>query len=197
VLTIVDLGPAAQRLAALVAAVPEEQLGAPTPCPDYALGDLLDHVSGLALAFRAAATRRPMEAAAGPSGDAARLGDDWRARIPLALDLLAEAWADPAAWTGTTEAGGVEMSGPVAGLVALDELVVHGWDVARACGRPYDVDDASLEAVHAFVASFAEPGQESSSEDLFGPAVPVPADAPLLHRVLGLTGRDPGWRPPS
>ena len=28
---------------------------------------------------------------------------------------------------------------------------------------------------------------------VYGPEVPVPADAPTLDRVLGLTGRDPAW----
>jgi hypothetical protein len=43
----VDLGPAASRLGALVAAVPDDALTNPTPCPDYALADLLDHVATL------------------------------------------------------------------------------------------------------------------------------------------------------
>jgi hypothetical protein len=30
---------------------------------------------------------------------------------------------------------------------------------------------------------------------VFGPVVPVPDDAPLLDRVIGLSGRDPGWKP--
>jgi uncharacterized protein (TIGR03086 family) len=81
----------------------------------------------------------------------------------------------------------------VAGLVALDELVVHGWDIARATGQPYDCDPASLEAVHGFVLQFSEPGLEAEREGLFGPVVDVPADAPLLDRVIGLTGRDPAW----
>jgi uncharacterized protein (TIGR03086 family) len=81
----------------------------------------------------------------------------------------------------------------VAGLVALDELVLHGWDVARASGQPYEVDPASLGAVHGFVAQFSGPGQEESRAGLFGPVVPVPDDAPLLDRVLGMAGRDPSW----
>ena len=56
-MTRVDLVPAARRLAVLVRAVPDERLANPTPCPAYTLGDLLDHVGGLAIAFTAAATK--------------------------------------------------------------------------------------------------------------------------------------------
>src|SRR5215471_14496780 len=54
----IDLGPPARRLAGLVARIPDEDLTLPTPCPAYALGDLTEHVGGLAIAFAAAASRR-------------------------------------------------------------------------------------------------------------------------------------------
>ena len=92
-----------------------------------------------------------------------------------------------------TQAGGIELPGEQAGIVALDELVLHGWDVARASGQPYEPDPALLEIVHDFVAQFSGPGMDEQREGLFGPEVEVPADAPLLDRVLGLAGRDPGW----
>ncbi len=193
----IDLAPAAARLADIVKNVPEDRLGGPTPCPAYTLGDLLDHVGGFAFAFTAAATKTGGDtdagAAQGPSGDASRLGDDWRTRIPRDLLALADAWRDPKAWTGMTQAGGIDLPGEVAGLVALDELVIHGWDVARASGQSFDCEPELLEALHGFVAQFDDPAQESESEGLFGPAVPVPDTAPLLDRVLGLTGRDPAW----
>ena len=132
--------------------------GSPTPCPAYTLGDLLDHVGGLSFAFTAAATKDVAEVGdQGPSADASRLGDDWRTRIPADLAALADAWRDPEAWTGMTKAGGVDLPGEVAGLVALNEVVIHGWDVARASGQPYQPDDAALEACHAFVSQFAAP----------------------------------------
>jgi uncharacterized protein (TIGR03086 family) len=192
----VDLEPAARRLADLVGGVPDELLDASTPCPAYTLGDLLDHIGGAALAFTGAAVKDLGDATSqGPSGDASRLSDDWRTRIPRDLGALADAWRDPAAWTGMTKAGGVELPGEVAGLVALDELVIHGWDVARATGQAYDCDAPSLEAVQSFVSQFSEPGQEEMRAGLFGPVVEVPEDAPLLDRVIGLTGRDPAWSP--
>jgi uncharacterized protein (TIGR03086 family) len=195
-MSLVDLEPAARRLGDLVGDIPDELLDAPTPCPAYTLGDLVDHVGGAALAFTGAATKDRGDATSqGPSGDASRLSDDWRTRIPRDLAALADAWRDPDAWTGMTKAGGVELPGEVAGLVALDELVVHGWDVARAMGQSYDCDAPSLEAVHAFVSQFSEPGQEEARAGLFGPVVDVPEDAPLVDRLIGLTGRDPAWSP--
>ncbi|MGH9138046.1 MAG: TIGR03086 family metal-binding protein [Acidimicrobiales bacterium] len=194
--TLPDLEPAARGLADLVRGVRDDQLGGPTPCPEYTLGDLVDHVDGLSLAFAAAATKDTGEIGSQrPTPDASRLGDDWRDRIPRELAALAEAWRDPGAWTGMTKAGGVDLPGEVAGLIALDELVIHAWDLAKASGQPYDYDPASLAAVHGFVTQFSGPGQEAAREGLFGPVVAVPDDAPLLDRVIGLTGRDPAWSP--
>jgi uncharacterized protein (TIGR03086 family) len=196
VTTILDLEPTTRRLAEVVSGVPDHMLGGPTPCADYRLGDLLDHVRTFAIAFTAAATKDTAEMGSQrPRGDASQLGDDWRTRIPRDLAALAEAWRDPKAWQGMTKAGGIDLPGEVAGLVVLDELVIHGWDVARASRQPYDPDPASLEAVHDFVAPFARPGMEEQRAHLYGPVVDVPEDAPLLDRVLGLTGRDPAWSP--
>ena len=196
-MTPMDIEPATRRMAELIAAVPDELLDGPTPCPDYSLGDLVEHVGGLALAFTCAATKDTSETGSeAPAGNASRLADDWRARIPESLAALGEAWRDPAAWTGMTRAGGVDLPGEAAGLVALDELVIHGWDVARASGQPYTPDEGLLQVVHGFVAQFSGPGQEAQREGLFGPEVAVPEDAPLLDRVIGMAGRDPGWSQP-
>lgn len=186
-----DLAPAVRRMARLVRGVPDGALDRPTPCERYRVGDLLEHIGGAALAFRAAAVKQPLPGA--PSGDAARLPPDWRTGIPADLDALAEAWADPTAWTGQTAAGGVDLPGEVAGVVALDELVIHGWDLAVATGQPAGYDGPGLDAVHGMVQHFRSAGVEG----LFGPAVDVPDDAPQLDRILGLAGRDPGWAPPA
>jgi uncharacterized protein (TIGR03086 family) len=190
---MIDLGSAATEMARLVDNVGDDMLDRPTPCPDYTLGDLLEHVGGLALAFTGAAKKDTGESGAqGPAGDASRLGTDWRTRIRRDLDALAAAWRDPEAWTGMTRAGGVDLPGEIAGLVALDELVIHGWDVARASGQSFAVEPPVLEAVYAFVQPIAD-GPPEEREGLFGPPVAVSDDAPLLDRVIGCTGRDPSW----
>lgn len=196
-MSTVDLEPAARRMVALIGGVSDEMLDRPTPCPDYRLGDLVEHVGGLAMAFTMAATKDQGDAGPqGPSGDASRLAADWRTTIPRDVVALAEAWREPDAWTGMTRAGGLDLPGEVAGVVALDELVIHGWDVARASGQPYECDDQTLAVVHDFVAPFSLPGHEAEREGLFGPVVDVPEGAPLLDRVLGMTGRDPARTAP-
>jgi uncharacterized protein (TIGR03086 family) len=190
-----DFGPATQRMAQLIAAVPADRLDARTPCDDYSLGDLIDHVGGLTVAFTRAATKDLGEAGSPPLGDASRLGDDWKARITADLDRLAEAWRGPDAWTGMTRAGGIDMPGDVAAFVAIDELLVHGWDVAKASGQPFDADADSITAALSFVEQFSGPDDAESRGDAFGPVIHVPDDAPRLDRLIGLTGRDPGWSP--
>jgi uncharacterized protein (TIGR03086 family) len=84
------------------------------------------------------------------------------------------------------------MPAPDMAVVALDELVVHGWDLAVATGQSYAPDDASVRASLQFAESV--PDVPEARLGLYGPRVPVPGDAPLLHRLLGATGRDPTWR---
>jgi uncharacterized protein (TIGR03086 family) len=193
-MSTVDLGPAAERLSDLLAGIDDSQLAAPTPCPKYTLGDLIEHVGGLAQAFTAAAGKNlgPMTTQA-PRGDSSRLPTDWRTRIPLDLKACAEAWRDSAAWTGMTRAGGVDLPGEICGLVALDEITIHGWDVAVSSGQPFAADQQTLAAVQGFLAGFSVPGTEDQRGDIFGPVVEVEDDAPLQDRVIGLAGRHPGW----
>ncbi|MEJ8277627.1 TIGR03086 family metal-binding protein [Pseudonocardia spirodelae] len=188
---VLDLAPTARAVADVVTAVGEDQLGLPTPCADMTVAALLDHLHGLAWAFTHAARKSPEAAGTAPHADAAHLVADWRSAVPARLDELAEAWRDPAAWEGVTAAGGVEMPGEVGGVIALDELVLHGWDLAVATGRPFAPDDDAVAAVLEFTTAMSVPGEEASREGLFGPVVPVPADAPAFDRALGNSGRDP------
>ena len=187
----IDFGSATRALAQVVAGVRDDQLGAPTPCPAYTVADLLDHIAGLTIGFTMAA--RKQATGSGPSADGSRLPDGWRRRITDDLAELAAAWREPAAYTGTTMAGPVEMPGHVVALVALDEIVVHGWDVARATGQPYPADPAAIAACQAWVEGFTVP--DGARGGPFGPPVTVPAGAPALDQLVGLTGRDPGWMP--
>jgi len=127
----------------------------------------------------------------GCRGNAARPYAHRRTReLGTVLDLEPPAWQAPQAWEGLTKVGGGTMPATIAGRAGLNELVIHGWDLARATGQPYNVDEASAQASAEFLSHVsAEPGQPGP----FGPAVEVPSDASVLDRAVGLSGRDPDW----
>ncbi|MFJ4270607.1 TIGR03086 family metal-binding protein [Streptomyces coelicoflavus] len=187
-----DLGPQARILARLADGVRDDRLADPTPCPDLAVRNLLGHLTGLAVAFRDAA-RKDLGPTTDTSPEASvpDIGPGWREELAKVLAELADAWREPGAWTGMTRAGGIDLPGEVAGAVVADELVIHGWDLARATGQEYAPDAAALRAAYGLLAGAAE--ESDRDQGMFGPVVAVPADAPLLERAVGLSGRDPGW----
>lgn len=192
--TTPDLRPAARIMAELAEPITDDMLERPTPCSEYRLGDILDHCVGLTHAFTAAARK---QAVAGldrppPPGRLENLAPDWRTRLPRQLESLAEAWRNPSATEGMAQVGGVTMPAAVMQLVALDEVFVHGWDIAASTGQSFQPDEHSLDTVHGFLTqSVADsPG---GTPGLFGPVVTVPREAPLLERTIALTGRDPAF----
>lgn len=192
-----SLYPATSALAKLVRGVRDEQLGDPTPCGELTVGDLLDHVKSFSYAFAAAALKeRSEDGNAAPEPDAARLGTDWRERLPARLERLAAAWDAAEAWSGETVVGGGRMPAQVAGAAAADELIVHGWEVAVATGQPYPGDDPAMaramQTAYAWVESVVAQNPDGTP-GLFGPPLRVAADAPALDRLLALCGRDPRW----
>jgi uncharacterized protein (TIGR03086 family) len=189
--TTPDLAPAAAEVARVVAGVRDDQLTDPTPCTGTSVAAMLDHFVGLTLGMRMAAEKKPMQGA--PKADADTLPDDWRTRLPAQLDALVAAWREPGAWDGETEAGGVRMPASAMGVVALNEVLVHGWDLAVATGQAYRADPASTEACLELARQFA--AVPEMRDQIYGPVVPVPDGAPAMDRLLGLTGRDPAWAP--
>ncbi len=68
------------------------------------------------------------------------------------------------------------------------DLLVHGWDIARATGQDETLPDAEVARVYADVV---ELGDSLRAEGVCGPAVEVPADAPAQDRLLAFLGRTP------
>ncbi|WP_280468649.1 TIGR03086 family metal-binding protein [Nocardia cyriacigeorgica] len=185
-----DFAPAATALGTVVAGITDDRLGAPTPCDDTTVRDLLAHVVDLTEAFRQAATKEAVGGSVAPTtGPENPLVPDWRTRIPRQLDALVAAWREDSAWDGDTEAGGVSMPAAIMARVALDELVIHAWDLARATGQEVTVAEADLELLLEFLRDTPAEG----TPGLFGPVVPVADDAPKVDRLLALTGRAADW----
>jgi uncharacterized protein (TIGR03086 family) len=185
-----EIATAADRMADVVAAVDMADLDRPTPCAEYDVAALLDHVDGFVVAFTAAATKTqdPDDGPPGP-GTAANLRADWKTALPAGLTALVAAWRPDDAYTGTVRAGGFEMPAASVAVVAIEELVVHGWDLARAVGRPYGATSAELAALDDFFGQFG-PEQRGSA---YGPERSVDAGASPLDHAIARSGRDPRW----
>lgn len=179
-----DLGPATEQMRRLVSGVADEQLGHPTPCPAWTVADLLAHIHQFATVFTQNAQKQQVRP---PSG----LTDHWRVALPEQLGELCSAWRDESAWQGRVSAGGIEMASADNAVVALEELTVHGWDLARATGADFTVDRTSLDQVDVFFDLF---GSQPAGEGPFGAPFTAPEGASRLERTIARTGRDPSWK---
>jgi uncharacterized protein (TIGR03086 family) len=74
------------------------------------------------------------------------------------------------------------------------DVFMHSWDLARASDQDFVLDEVFaaelLEGVRPVEQLMRDSGQ-------YGPAVPVPNDAPVTDQLIGFIGRDPAWRPIS
>ncbi len=194
---MIDLQRATDQVAAVAAGVSDDQLDDPTPCTDTPVRVMVNHLLGLTVAFRDAAGKIEGPTTSTPPGPVTDLlPDNWREVLRTQLDEVAQVWRDPQAWEGMTMAGGVRFPAEAAGLVTLNEVQTHGWDLARATGQSYEVEDDLAEAVLPIVMPTGdEEADAAAREGMFAPPVPVPDDAPLFDRVLGFAGRDPAWTP--
>jgi uncharacterized protein (TIGR03086 family) len=171
------VGLAVPPTVAVVNAIEPDQFDAPTPCREWTVRQLLDHLEEWAPALAAAG--RQLAVSPGPDGLEARYDD------------LIAAWSEPSAWQGTTRLGGPrELPAAMIGGMVLGEVVIHGWDLAVATGQAVGWDEGLLDFVHREIVATAEFGRGMG---VYGPPVPVPETAPPLARALGLTGRDPAW----
>jgi uncharacterized protein (TIGR03086 family) len=185
---------AAELATGVLTELRSDQLTAPTPCTEYDVRALLDHLAWAAVLSQRAATKTPLERDWSSLTPAPFLDglpvEQWAAAIPAELDAAADAWADPAAWEGDTLVGTTTMPASVVGPMMLAEFVLHSWDLARATGLPYEVPVALGEATLTAVEPLAQMGRDGG---WYGPEIAVPSGASAFERALGLAGRDPAW----
>ena len=180
---------AAETARAVNGAAETAALDQPTPCADWDLRTLLNHTI---LWTSYSAERR----AHGESVAEELMTRDFTADPGFARDYQAQveravrAWSDPKAWAGDRSVMGSATPAADIAAMLIMEMVLHGWDIARATGQEYRADDALAEAVLETVRSQAELFRQYQG---FAEAIPVPDGATALDRALSLSGRDPDW----
>jgi uncharacterized protein (TIGR03086 family) len=166
-----------------VSGISSAQLSGPTPCTEYNIGELIDHVDLVAQGATALALGSAL-----PNTGYSHLKPEWQNTVIQHVQALGVAWDDPAAWEGIGNVPGSDLSNTTWGQITLTELVVHGWDIAAATGQPFDLPEQTLQSCFRHVAVFVP---NAPLPDLWGPPVEAPPAASLLDRIVAITGRVP------
>ena len=167
------------QFAARIAAVSGDQWDNPSPCAEWTARDVVKHVVDSQAMFLGLVDRK-----LGPVPDVAEdpAGAWDAARAVIQSDL------DDPARAGTEFDG---MSGRQTFEQAIDrliylDLVVHGWDLARATGQDERIEAEDAQRVLSIAKTF---GDALRGPGVCGPAIEVPADADDQTRTLAYLGR--------
>jgi uncharacterized protein (TIGR03086 family) len=175
----------------VIAQVPRERLGDPTPCSPWTVRDLLKHMVSANLRFAAAVRGDDPDAACAP--DEADLGDDPAASFRGSAKVVTEAFGVPD--LADRRLVLEELPGPMPAAVAVGfhvtDVFVHGWDVAVATGVPFTPPEDLTAAVLDRASRIPDAGRAPGGP--FGLVVEAGSGDTELARLLGLVGRDPGW----
>jgi len=167
----------------IIAGVGDDQLTQPTPCSEYDVAALRNHVVGWSQAFAAASVERPFE------GDAMAYaaGDDPVGDFRAAAADIVRGWRDHGMDRDVTISGGSTPGAMVFNMTMM-EYVAHGWDLATATGQPITYTDT--EATEALARAEATL-LDAYRGDSFGPRIPVADDATAIDRYVAFMGRHP------
>lgn len=180
-----EMTAAAAETVRIVSNVKAAQLDDPTPCPDWDVRALVNHII---LWTGYSAERR----AYGESVAEELMSRDFAANPDFADDYARQsakavtAWADPAAWERDLGVMGSSMAAADVAAMLIMELVLHGWDLARATGQEYECDDAVAAVLLDTVERQAEMFRQYQG---FGAAKQAADGAGDYERALALSGR--------
>jgi uncharacterized protein (TIGR03086 family) len=177
-----------------IVGVRPEQWSNASPCEEWTARDVVDHIVVMHGAMLSPIGRRLSPA---PS-----VQDNALEAFRAAREDVARALDDPqlAKAECPTPVGPMTLERHVDEVVSAD-LVIHGWDLARAVGQDTTMDPRDVEAMWQAARAIPEdvmekyrtPGAFGPGITVYGPLVQVDDDAPLQDQLLGLLGRDPAW----
>ena len=158
-------------------------LSNPTPCSEFDVRALLNHmIGGLGMLATAATGGQ----AAMPEGD--QFGSDPGRAYGDGRDAFVAALGSPGVFDRNWEMPFGSLPGAVMGNIAFMEHLTHGWDVAKATGQdttmPTDLVSECMEMVVPMDAMLRTPG-------VCGPPQSVPDDAPVQDKFIAFMGRTP------
>lgn len=167
----------------LIDAILPSEWSAPTPCLDWTVHRLVEHLIGKNLVFTAVLGEQPLPQRGDgrPSGQFARA---YRESAAVLLDGFGQPGVLDRVYQGPLGAA----SGAERLEIRMYDLLAHGWDLAEALGRPADLPEDAAEESLAFARADGRAVRPGGG--CFGPARPVADDAPAIVRLVAFLGRD-------
>ncbi|HET6285519.1 MAG TPA: TIGR03086 family metal-binding protein [Amycolatopsis sp.] len=186
------IAPAAEEFVGILREIGESDFAVRTPCAEYDVRALLNHLLHWGPWLEAAGRKAPPPEMSSGEAEAGLVGDGWLGDLEKQTARLVDVFGAPEAWQGQTTFGGRPVPASMAGYMVLDEFVFHGWDLARATGAEFAVLPEVADAVYAIAL---EIGAQARAMKVYGDEVIVAEDATTFERALGATGRNPAWTP--
>jgi uncharacterized protein (TIGR03086 family) len=184
-----EMAAAAAEDTRVVAAASTRPLDGPTPCTDWDLRTLLNHTI-LWTAYSAERRARDEKLPDELTNTDFTAQPDYAKAYAAQLDRAVAAWSEPEAWNRELGVMGTPTPSADVGALLVAEMVLHGWDIARATGQDFHCDGPVLAATAQTVAANAELFRQYQG---FAAPVELAPDAPEFDRMLATSGRDPGW----
>lgn len=175
---------AVEMLTPLVEGTRADQLDIQTPCSEWKVRDLLNHVIGGGHMF---ASGLRGEAFEGGAGAADLVGDDHRAAFKTSIDGFSAALAGTDDLDKPVSLPFGTLPAVAALQLAAGDLLVHSWDLAQATGQSFDPPTDFVEASYGFFRVAVT--DDLRAAGLFGPAYEVADDAAALTKLLAHSGR--------
>jgi len=169
---------------AIVAGVRPDQAGLPTPCSEFDVRQLLNHV-----VYDVQTFTTMLSGAERGSPDVDLIGDDWVSAYQASATGLVHAWHTRGS-DGTMQLGRLgEM--PAASAVGQHyaDMTQHGWDLARAPGQSTDLDTELGQSSLDWARQSLKPEFRGQA---FGPEVSAPDNAPVYDKLAAFFGRKVG-----
>ena len=174
----------------LVSTTDDADLERPTPCQEWDVRALINHMA-ISLLFAAAIVRNQPPPVERLSTEDV-LGPQFRTGFHQAAATAREAFADPGALSGLCHSPAGVIPGSAWINFPTWDVFVHGWDLCKATGRPAARPDELTAPILAWArTTFTGPRDAGQ----FGELVTVAADAPLIDQLVALFGRRPRQEP--
>jgi uncharacterized protein (TIGR03086 family) len=169
-----------------VRAIPDDRWHAPTPCDEWDVRDLVNHLVYEQLWAPHLLAGETLEEV-GDRYEGDQLGDDPVGVWERTSAVAREAFLRPGATEGTVHTSMGELPAAAYTQQMTVDLAIHGWDLARGAGLDEQLDERLVEELLAVW----EPQQELlAASGVFAPPVDVGAEADLQTRLLAVLGRD-------